>query len=128
MDEFPTEAGFLAGASLGAPEEIAASPWVVMKFGGTSVSSAESWSIIAGLIRNRLSDGLHPVIVHSALKGVSNSLAKILQEAAAGKTTDKLATIRSQHYDLAESLRIDGPAHSLTIYCTSWISSLQACA
>jgi diaminopimelate decarboxylase/aspartate kinase len=110
MDDLPTEAGFGDGASLGAPDEIANSRWVVMKFGGTSVSSAENWSTIAGLIRNRLADGLRPVIVHSALKGVSNSLQETLQEAAAGKSTDKLTTIREQHYQLATSLDIDGPA------------------
>jgi len=110
MDDRLTEAEFGAGESLGAPDAIADSPWTVMKFGGTSVSSAQSWGTIAGLIRNRLADGLHPVIVHSALKGVSNALDQTLQEAAAGKSSDGLAQIREQHYELAESLGIDGPA------------------
>ena len=30
------------------------SPWVVMKFGGRSVSTAENWAIVAKLIRERL--------------------------------------------------------------------------
>jgi diaminopimelate decarboxylase/aspartate kinase len=110
MDDRLTEAEFGDSASLGAPAEIAASPWTVMKFGGTSVSTAQSWATIAGLIRNRLADGLHPVIVHSALKGVSNALEETLQEAAAGKSSDGLAQIRKQHYELAESLGIDGAA------------------
>jgi aspartokinase len=37
------EAEFEESAALGAPEPHAQSPWVVMKFGGTSVSSAENW-------------------------------------------------------------------------------------
>ena len=37
------EAGFETSGALGAPPNIAASDWVVMKFGGTSVSSAERW-------------------------------------------------------------------------------------
>ena len=110
MDERLIEADFADGAILGAPDEITASPWTVMKFGGSSVSTAQSWATIAGLVRNRLADGLHPVIVHSALKGVSNALEATLLEAAAGKSTDGLAQIRKQHYDLAESLCIDGPA------------------
>jgi diaminopimelate decarboxylase/aspartate kinase len=110
MDERLTEADFGDGASLGAPDEIATSSWAVMKFGGTSVSTAQSWATIAGLIRNRLADGLHPVIVHSALQGVSNALETTLQEAAAGKSTDSLAQIRKQHYELAEALGLDGPA------------------
>ena len=110
MDELLTEANFHEGVPLGAPDEIAGSSWVVMKFGGTSVSTAASWSTIAGLVRNRLADGLHPVIVHSALKGVSNMLDEILRDAAAGKTTDGLTVIREQHYQLAESMSIDGAA------------------
>ena len=66
-------------SALGAPPDIAESPWVVMKFGGSSVSSAENWETIAALIHNRLEDGLQPVVVHSALKGVSNALEQILQ-------------------------------------------------
>jgi diaminopimelate decarboxylase/aspartate kinase len=110
MNDTVTEAVFSSSATLGAPEEISESPWVVMKFGGTSVSSAENWSIIAGLIRNRLADGLKPVVVHSALKGVSNNLDRTLREAAAGTTSDRLALIREQHYDLAAALGLDGAA------------------
>jgi len=110
MDETQTEAGFASSAALGAGPEIAASSWVVMKFGGSSVSSAENWSTIAGLIRNRLADGLRPVIVHSALRGVSNKLENILQEAAAGKKSEGLTEIRTQHYELARELELDGAA------------------
>ena len=110
MTEEQTEATFATSDALGAPEEISSSPWVVMKFGGTSVSSAANWATIAKLIQNRLDAGLQPVIVHSALKGVSNGLEQILLAAAAGEdTADALATIRTQHYELAESLGLDGP-------------------
>src|SRR5690606_40636182 len=34
------------------------SPWVVMKFGGRSVSTAENWERIAGVIRERLAEGV----------------------------------------------------------------------
>jgi diaminopimelate decarboxylase/aspartate kinase len=81
-----------------------------MKFGGTSVSTAESWSRIARLIRNRLDDGLKPVVVHSALGGVSNRLEKALQTAASGEKSPELDEIRAQHYELADALHIDGPA------------------
>ncbi|MGE4658366.1 MAG: hypothetical protein AAEI08_05470, partial [Gammaproteobacteria bacterium] len=54
------------------------SKWVVMKFGGRSVAKAENWQIIASLLKNRLSEGLWPVVVHSALAGVSDSLENLL--------------------------------------------------
>jgi hypothetical protein len=45
-------------------------PWVVMKFGGRSVSSAKNWQTIASLVHERLEEGLRPVIVHSgSLRG-----------------------------------------------------------
>ena len=79
MNEGILEADFVGGEHVGASAEAIASKWVVMKFGGSSVSSAENWATIAGLIKNRMADGLKPVIVHSALHGVSNSLESVLQ-------------------------------------------------
>mgnify|MGYP001820936769 FL=1 len=104
------EAGFEASGALGAPPNIAASDWVVMKFGGTSVSSVACWQTIAQLVRNRLAEGLQPVVVHSALQGVSNALAALLESAASGGSTEGLGEIRQRHYDLARELELDGPA------------------
>jgi diaminopimelate decarboxylase/aspartate kinase len=103
------EAGFEASGALGAPQTVAASKWVVMKFGGTSVSSGACWETIAGLVRNRLDEGLKPVVVHSALQGVSNALAALLESAASGGSTEGLTDIRQRHYDLAQELGLDGP-------------------
>lgn len=108
IDEALQEAPFADSASLGAPDEICTSPWVVMKFGGTSVSTAENWAHIAQFIRNRLDEGLRPVVVHSALAGVSNRLVNALQEASEGSRSDELAAIREQHYKLASDLQVDG--------------------
>ena len=105
-----SEAVFDGSAALGAPQAIADSPWVVMKFGGSSVSTAENWATIAELIKRRLADGLKPVIVHSALKGVSNALEGILQLAVTGDPSAQLEEVRAQHYELAEHLGLDGPA------------------
>ena len=104
------EAVFEDSALLGAPGNVAESPWVVMKFGGTSVSTAENWRTVAGLLRRRLNEGLRPVVVHSALKGVSNALGAVLEAAVADDPTELLGEIRDQHYALAEALRLDGPA------------------
>jgi diaminopimelate decarboxylase/aspartate kinase len=81
-----------------------------MKFGGSSVSTAENWVTIAELLERRLSDGLKPVIVHSALKGISNALDEVLEAAVAGDPADHLGAIRAQHYELAAALKLDGPA------------------
>ena len=84
------------------------SPWVVMKFGGRSVSTADNWAIIAKLVRERIAEGVRPVIVHSALVGVSNALIALLDAAVAGDDTDeRLAKIRAQHDTLAKELGVD---------------------
>jgi len=73
MNKTIVEANFYAEATADSPE----SNWVVIKFGGTSVSTAEHWATIAAVVRNRLAVGLKPVLVHSALQGVSSGLEEI---------------------------------------------------
>jgi diaminopimelate decarboxylase/aspartate kinase len=96
------------GASQAVDTPYPDSPWVVLKFGGRSVSTAENWAIVARLIRERLAEGVRPVVVHSALVGVSNALIALLDTAVAGgDTDDKLAKIRAQHDALAADLGVD---------------------
>src|SRR6188768_1276976 len=84
------------------------SPWVVLKFGGRSVSTAPNWAVIARLIRGRIAEGVRPVVVHSALVGVSNALIALLDAAVSGADTDdKLHKIRAQHDALATDLGLD---------------------
>ena len=108
MSRTSVEADFEDSETLGAPDAVAQSSWVIMKFGGTSVSTVESWETIAGLVQARLDAGLRPVIVHSALRGVSNALEETLDSAVRGNPGDRLAQIRKQHYDLAIALGLDG--------------------
>ena len=103
------EAGFEDSGVLGAPDTIAASPWVVMKFGGSSVSSVDNWATIAALVKQRIDAGLRPVIVHSALEGISNALIEVLESAISEDPAAQLERIRTQHYELAGALGVDGP-------------------
>jgi len=82
----------------------------VLKFGGTSVATAANWAIIRDLVRERLAEGLRPVVVHSAVGGVSNQLAALLQDAAAGDYEVLLHQIVDRHHDLASDLGLDGEA------------------
>ncbi len=104
------EAPFEASGNLGAPASIASSKWVVMKFGGTSVSTAKNWATIADLVRARVADGLQPLVVHSALQGISNRLHVLMDEAIAGDPSKGIAMIRDQHLALAGELGLDGEA------------------
>ena len=81
-------------------------PWVVLKFGGTSVSSASNWRNIVGVLKARLAAGLRPVVVHSALSGITDRLESLLAAAASGTYTSVLAQIETVHRDLAKALSI----------------------
>jgi len=78
----------------------------VLKFGGTSVSSAANWHNIAGVVRARIAASLRPVIVHSALSGITDRLESLLAAAAVGTHAGPLGEIDARHRDLARALRI----------------------
>ena len=79
---------------------------MVLKFGGTSVSSASNWHNIAGVLRLRMQEGLSPVVVHSALSGITDRLEALLSAALAGEHSEALHRIETIHRDLAERLGV----------------------
>ncbi len=85
--------------------------WVVLKFGGTSVSSLERWRTIAATVRDRLADGRRLVIVCSALSQVSNRLETLLDAAGEGRDVSAgLAGLRQVHEELARDMGLDAGA------------------
>jgi len=82
--------------------------WLVMKFGGTSVSSPETWATIRDLVRERQAMGFRPVVVHSALATVSNRLEAILNAAVSGDYHAELDEIVAVHIGLAIRMGING--------------------
>ena len=80
--------------------------WVVLKFGGTSVSSAVNWRNIAAVVSERLAASLHPVIVHSALSGITDLLESLLAAAMSGTHAGVFEQIDSKHRALAASLNV----------------------
>ncbi len=83
------------------------SPWVVMKFGGTSVATADNWKIIANLLRQRIAEGLRPVVVHSAIGGTSNQLETLLELATSGEHEELLAELQARYTNLAEDMGVN---------------------
>ncbi len=81
-------------------------PWVVLKFGGTSVATGACWQTIARIVAARRREGLRPFIVCSALAGVSNAIERLLAEAVHGRHEPIVAEIGEQHLRLAEELAI----------------------
>ncbi|WP_072715894.1 bifunctional aspartate kinase/diaminopimelate decarboxylase [Rhodothermus profundi] len=81
--------------------------WIVLKFGGTSVSTPARWETIARIARHRLTEGLRPVVVCSALSGISNALDRLLSEAMAGRGEAALEAIRQPHLELGRALGLE---------------------
>jgi bifunctional diaminopimelate decarboxylase / aspartate kinase len=86
------------------------SHWVVLKFGGSSVSSASNWKNIASVLQARLAEGVRPLVVHSALTGITDRLEQLLVKAPSGGWEQILAQIERRHTDLARDLGMSLPA------------------
>jgi len=87
------------------------SPWVVLKFGGTSVSTAPNWQRIADIARARRAEGLRVLIVHSALSGITDRLERLLEGALARDYAPILAEVENRHRALAAELGVEvGPS------------------
>jgi bifunctional diaminopimelate decarboxylase / aspartate kinase len=84
----------------------ATSPWVVLKFGGTSVSSLINWQNIAAVVKVRAAQGSRVLVVHSALTGITDKLDKLLDAALQKKHEDAMAAIETRHRQLAAELGI----------------------
>ena len=84
---------------------------VVMKFGGTSVENAAAVRRLIGIVRSRA--GVQPVVVVSALAGVTDQLLEAGNAAARGHLGEALAGVRKvyvRHEQLADSL-VEGSAN-----------------
>lgn len=85
-----------------------ATDWVVLKFGGTSVSSLERWQTIEATVRDRLAAGHRVLLVCSALSQVSNRLERLLAGAGEGEDPAAgLGELRRVHADLADETGLD---------------------
>ena len=80
--------------------------WLVLKFGGTSVSSAANWRNIAEILRGRLAEEFRPVVVHSALSGITDRLESLLSAVDDGTHRAALERIEQVHRDLAGQMGI----------------------
>src|SRR5690348_18504157 len=81
-----------------------ASDWVVLKFGGTSVSSLTNWRNIAKVAAARHAEGARVLIVHSALTGITDRLEKLLAAARGDAQEEELRLIEERHQRLPAEL------------------------
>ena len=76
----------------------------ILKFGGTSVGSAKSISALTDIVKQAQADE-NPVIVLSAMSGVTNSLLAMAEHARnAEGFNDALKNIEEKHFEVIRSL------------------------
>lgn len=79
-------------------------PWVVMKFGGTSVSSVDCWKTVCGQARKNAEAGNRVMIVVSALSGVTNLLTQLADAEDAEEKNGIIEALAERHQMLFDSL------------------------
>jgi diaminopimelate decarboxylase/aspartate kinase len=90
--------------------------WVVMKYGGTSVSSPTCWNTIQAQAQHCLSSGKKVLIVVSALSGVTNLLTRLADGAGSEEREALRRELDSKHRSLYSALKLE-PA---TAFLDTW--------
>lgn len=83
--------------------------WIVLKFGGTSVSRRHRWDTIGKLAKKRADEtGARVLVVVSALSGVTNELTALADGAADSRA--RVAALEQRHRDFLAELDLDAEA------------------
>ncbi|MCE4281092.1 bifunctional aspartate kinase/diaminopimelate decarboxylase, partial [Xanthomonas hortorum pv. vitians] len=83
--------------------------WIVLKFGGTSVSRRHRWDTIGTLASKRANEtGGRVLVVVSALSGVTNELTAIADGAA--DSAQRVAALEQRHREFLAELELDADA------------------
>jgi aspartate kinase len=89
-------------------------PMIVMKFGGTSVESAEAIERVSKIVRSRIKQS--PLVVVSAMAKVTDQLVAMGNTAASGDSSEALASVealRERHQQTAKALLGENRAAAL---------------
>ncbi len=81
--------------------------WIVIKFGGTSVATAENWQKIANIVKKHLTHSRRILVVCSAITNVSNKLEALVSAALVGEYHAGLQELEEIHRHLSDSLSLD---------------------
>ncbi len=83
--------------------------WIVLKFGGTSVSRRHRWDTIGKLAKRRAEESeARVLVVVSALSGVTNELTAIAD--GAGDSAARVDALEQRHRDFVAELGLDADA------------------
>lgn len=80
---------------------------IITKFGGTSVSSRETWNHILEITQKHLAAGLQPVVVCSARSQASNQLEQMVETAILNQHQGLQTQFVNNMLDLARELEVE---------------------
>jgi aspartate kinase len=101
----------------------------VMKFGGTSVADAEAIRRVAGIVEAEITRGSRPVVVVSAISGVTDRLLALTAAATRGDeeaVTNGLRELLDRHVSAAAALAAPGEVEDLTADLRARFDALRA--
>ena len=96
-------------------------PWVVVKFGGSSVSTRARWESIRSIVAGHRDSGRRVLIVVSALSGVTDLLKSIADSSTPSEIERVLAEIAERHRKLADAMALPD-----TKAMDRWLDSLNS--
>jgi len=77
----------------------------ILKFGGTSVGSITSISALLGILEKEQAKAQNPVVVLSAMSGVTNLLTSMAEKAALAEDySEELKAIENRHFEVIRTL------------------------
>ncbi|WP_343568767.1 bifunctional aspartate kinase/homoserine dehydrogenase I [Sphingobacterium sp.] len=77
----------------------------VLKFGGTSVGTVESLKAVLSIVKKSYDAREKPLVVLSAMSGVTNLLTQLAEDAAEGKSfSDGLKSLEDKHFTVVKEL------------------------
>ncbi len=74
--------------------------FIVMKFGGTSVATKDSWQTIIEQCIKHLEEGVRPFLVCSALAQISDQLEQLIVAESEEQRGEILSSVREKHFRL----------------------------
>lgn len=98
---------------------------IITKFGGTSVSTRNTWNNIAAITKKHMGSGVQPVIVCSALTQISNKLEKAIEAALIDEHHSILTDIRTSHQTLAKELEVNPELIAMDLHqLEQWLTGI----
>ena len=76
-----------------------------MKFGGSSIGNADRITNTADIVKSNIDK--KPVVIVSAVEGITDKLIELGNASAEGKGNDSLDNINKIHYEILEKLELD---------------------